>query len=64
MRRICRHEPNHYVIPMRGRGKAVAWEILVASIGSAKVGGTGGSRVPSPGEGDLARCQEDELWPL
>ena len=33
------------------------------SAGSVEAGGTGGSLMTWPGEGGLARCQEDELWP-
>ena len=44
-----------------GEVEATAWEKSAGSTGSVEADG---SRVPWPGEGGLAQCREDELWPL
>ena len=46
-----------------GEARVVAWEMSTGSAGSVEVDGTGASPMPWPGEGGLARCREDELWP-
>ena len=46
-----------------GKAEAATWEISVGSVGSVEADDTGSSRLPGPGEGGLAQCREDELWP-
>ena len=60
MRGSCGHGSNLCLI-LAHRG--VAWEMSIGFTGSIEADGIGGSPVPWPAEGGLARCREDELWP-
>ena len=46
-----------------GEARVVAWEMPAGFARLVEADNTGGSLMPWPGEGGLAQCREDELWP-